>query len=162
MRIVKVYKTSIREAFILHLITINSPRITYHTFDKMANACAHQFRMIKSDNTLVQWICQHCRSDPHWMIWECTYCKLHLCQLCSGDDPNPSVDFAWGGFLCMRIFHKGKISKDTVEKFEHPTQEQWEKYLGICIPEASREEFLVYVTPGFEMKWLASTVGFMK
>ncbi|KAI1042661.1 hypothetical protein LB505_001064 [Fusarium chuoi] len=51
--------------------------------DKMANACAHQFRMIKSDNTLVQWICQHCRSGPHWMIWECTYCKLHLCRPCT-------------------------------------------------------------------------------
>ncbi|CEF86551.1 hypothetical protein IWW34DRAFT_809477 [Fusarium oxysporum f. sp. albedinis] len=49
----------------------------------MANACAHQFRMIKSDNTLVQWICQHCRSGPHWMIWECTYCKLHLCRPCT-------------------------------------------------------------------------------
>nr|CEG03299.1 unnamed protein product [Fusarium pseudograminearum CS5834] len=51
--------------------------------DKMANACAHQFRMIKSDSTLVQWICQHCRSGPHWMIWECTYCKLHLCRPCT-------------------------------------------------------------------------------
>ncbi|KAH7142424.1 hypothetical protein IWW34DRAFT_635818 [Fusarium oxysporum f. sp. albedinis] len=49
----------------------------------MANACAHQFRMIKSDNTLVQWICQHCRYGPHWMIWECTYCKLHLCRPCT-------------------------------------------------------------------------------
>ncbi|RSL60254.1 hypothetical protein CEP53_005479 [Fusarium sp. AF-6] len=24
---------------------------------KMANACAHSFRMIKSDSTLIQWVC---------------------------------------------------------------------------------------------------------
>ncbi|RMJ17894.1 hypothetical protein BHE90_009300 [Fusarium euwallaceae] len=51
--------------------------------DKMANACAHSFRMIKSDSTLIQWVCQHCRSGPHWMIFECTYCKLHLCRPCT-------------------------------------------------------------------------------
>ncbi|KAH6996285.1 hypothetical protein EDB80DRAFT_286599 [Ilyonectria destructans] len=49
----------------------------------MANACAHSFRMIKSDSTLIQWVCQHCRSGPHWMIFECTYCKLHLCRVCT-------------------------------------------------------------------------------
>ncbi|KAH7204900.1 hypothetical protein BKA60DRAFT_498125 [Fusarium oxysporum] len=48
----------------------------------MANTCAHQFRIIKSDSTLLQWVCQHCHSGPHWMIWECKYCKLHLCRPC--------------------------------------------------------------------------------
>ncbi|SCO87663.1 uncharacterized protein FRV6_11790 [Fusarium oxysporum] len=68
----------------------------------MANACAHQLHMIKSDNTLVQWNCQHCYSGPHWMIWECMYCKLHLCQPCTSKDPNPSVDFALGGsYVCI-------------------------------------------------------------
>ncbi|EHK22245.1 uncharacterized protein TRIVIDRAFT_28110 [Trichoderma virens Gv29-8] len=49
----------------------------------MAVSCAHSFVMIKSDNTLVQWVCQHCRSGPHWAIYECTYCKLHLCRPCT-------------------------------------------------------------------------------
>jgi hypothetical protein len=49
-----------------------------------------------------------------------------------------------------------------VEKLKQPTPEQWDKYLGICIPQASREEFLVYVTPGDSMKMLASMVGFMR
>lgn len=49
----------------------------------MANACAHSFNMIKSDSTLVQWICQYCRSGPHWVIYECIYCKLHLCRACT-------------------------------------------------------------------------------
>ncbi|KAI3579789.1 hypothetical protein IWW34DRAFT_620626, partial [Fusarium oxysporum f. sp. albedinis] len=132
------------------------------TVPNMANACAHQLHMIKSDNTLVQWNCQHCYSGPHWMIWECMYCKLHLCQPCTSKDPNPSVDFALGGFLCMHIFHKGKVYQDIVEKLEQPTPEQWDKYLGICIPQASREEFRVYVTPGVSMKMLASMVGFMR
>ncbi|TFB03236.1 hypothetical protein CCMA1212_004482 [Trichoderma ghanense] len=59
----------------------------------MAVSCAHSFVMIKSDNTLVQWICQHCRSGPHWAIYECTYCKLHLCRPCPLDDPFFSVDY---------------------------------------------------------------------
>ncbi|EGU74072.1 hypothetical protein FOXB_15417 [Fusarium oxysporum f. sp. conglutinans Fo5176] len=116
----------------------------------MANACAHQLHMIKSDNTLVQWNCQHCYSGPHWMIWECMYCKLHLCQPCTREDPNPSVDFALGGFLYV------------VEKPKQPTLEQWDKYLGICIPQAGREEFFVYVTPGVNMNMLTSMVGFMR
>ncbi|SCO01646.1 uncharacterized protein FFB20_11455 [Fusarium fujikuroi] len=38
----------------------------------MANACAHQFRMIKSDNTLVQWICQH------FCLTGCVYMRKSL------------------------------------------------------------------------------------
>lgn len=49
----------------------------------MANSCAHSFKMIKSDSTLVQWICQYFRSGPHWVIYECIYCKIHLCRSCT-------------------------------------------------------------------------------
>ncbi|KAH7303598.1 hypothetical protein B0I35DRAFT_364699 [Stachybotrys elegans] len=49
----------------------------------MANACPHTFRMIKTDNTIIYWICQLCRSGPHYMIWECMYCKLQLCRACT-------------------------------------------------------------------------------
>ncbi|KAF4126647.1 hypothetical protein GMORB2_0383 [Geosmithia morbida] len=49
----------------------------------MAVACAHMFNVIKSDNTLVQWVCHLCRSGPHWAIFECAYCKLQLCRACT-------------------------------------------------------------------------------
>jgi hypothetical protein len=49
----------------------------------MAYACSHQFQMIKSDTNLLQWTCQQCYSGPHWMIWECMYCKLYLCLPCT-------------------------------------------------------------------------------
>lgn len=49
----------------------------------MSVSCAHDFRMIKSDNTLMQWYCQHCHYGPQWVIYECAYCKLQLCRVCS-------------------------------------------------------------------------------
>ncbi|KAF3803205.1 hypothetical protein GCG54_00013311 [Colletotrichum gloeosporioides] len=46
----------------------------------VASACAHSFKMIKSDSTLIQWTCNLCHSGPHWWIFECRYCKIHTCQ----------------------------------------------------------------------------------
>ncbi|KZL87760.1 hypothetical protein CI238_05589 [Colletotrichum incanum] len=37
----------------------------------VASACAHSFKMIKSDSTLIQWTCNLCHSGPHWCIFEC-------------------------------------------------------------------------------------------
>ncbi|KAH8681574.1 hypothetical protein BX600DRAFT_505241 [Xylariales sp. PMI_506] len=37
----------------------------------MANSCAHSFKLIKTDNTLIQWYCNVCNSGPHWGIYEC-------------------------------------------------------------------------------------------
>ncbi|KAH8884849.1 hypothetical protein GQ53DRAFT_786015 [Thozetella sp. PMI_491] len=48
-----------------------------------ATNCAHSFKMIKTDNTLIQWTCQLCHSGPHWWIFECQYCKLHTCRACT-------------------------------------------------------------------------------
>ncbi|KAK1755828.1 hypothetical protein QBC47DRAFT_401992 [Echria macrotheca] len=48
----------------------------------LANHCAHVFKMIKSDNTLIQWHCNLCHSGPHWWIFECRYCKIHTCRAC--------------------------------------------------------------------------------
>lgn len=53
-----------------------------HTKMAVQNNCAHAFRMIKSDNTLVQWMCNLCHSGPHWWIFECRYCKIHTCRAC--------------------------------------------------------------------------------
>ncbi|KAK3369546.1 hypothetical protein B0T24DRAFT_361916 [Lasiosphaeria ovina] len=44
--------------------------------------CAHGFKMIKSDNTLMQWSCQLCHSGPHWWIFECRFCKFKTCHSC--------------------------------------------------------------------------------
>ncbi|KAK0701853.1 hypothetical protein B0T26DRAFT_659633 [Lasiosphaeria miniovina] len=50
----------------------------------MANTthCAHSFKMIKSDSTLIQWTCHICHSGPHWWIFECRYCKINTCRPC--------------------------------------------------------------------------------
>ncbi|UQC89694.1 uncharacterized protein CLUP02_15225 [Colletotrichum lupini] len=32
----------------------------------VAGPCAHSFKMIKSDSTLIQWTCNLCHSGPHW------------------------------------------------------------------------------------------------
>ncbi|KAK1472063.1 hypothetical protein CABS01_04706 [Colletotrichum abscissum] len=39
----------------------------------VAGPCAHSFKMIKSDSTLIQWTCNLCHSGPHWSIFECRY-----------------------------------------------------------------------------------------
>ena len=49
----------------------------------LANGCAHIFKMIKSDSTLIQWHCNLCHSGPHWWIFECRYCKIHTCRSCT-------------------------------------------------------------------------------
>ncbi|KAK0391184.1 hypothetical protein NLU13_0685 [Sarocladium strictum] len=49
----------------------------------MAMGCAHVFKLIKSDSTLIQWHCQICLRGPQWAIYECTYCKAHLCRGCT-------------------------------------------------------------------------------
>jgi hypothetical protein len=49
----------------------------------LATGCAHIFKMIKSDSTLIQWHCNLCHSGPHWWIFECRYCKIHTCRSCT-------------------------------------------------------------------------------
>ncbi|OJD28640.1 uncharacterized protein BKCO1_1290002, partial [Diplodia corticola] len=45
--------------------------------------CEHSFKMVKSDNSLIHWICNMCHSGPHWFIFECQRCKLKTCRPCS-------------------------------------------------------------------------------
>ncbi|TQW07485.1 hypothetical protein IF2G_04646 [Cordyceps javanica] len=52
-------------------------------FNIMSVSCVHSFTLIKSDSTLMQWVCQFCLSGPSHMIYECAYCKLHLCHMCT-------------------------------------------------------------------------------
>ncbi|KAK7956912.1 uncharacterized protein PG986_006134 [Apiospora aurea] len=53
----------------------------------VANNCAHSFKMIKSDSTLIQWTCNLCHSGPSWWIFECRYCKCggHISLLVGAD-----------------------------------------------------------------------------
>ncbi|KAK2052512.1 hypothetical protein LY76DRAFT_335032 [Colletotrichum caudatum] len=48
-----------------------------------SNVCTHDFRMVKSESTLIQWTCNMCHSGPYWAILEWRYCKLHTCQTCT-------------------------------------------------------------------------------
>lgn len=50
----------------------------------VAPHCSHNFKVIKSDTSLIQWMCNLCHSGPHWFIFECRYCKLKTCRLCAG------------------------------------------------------------------------------
>ncbi len=45
--------------------------------------CNHSFNMLKSESTLIQWVCSMCHSGPHWYIYECKYCKLKTCRPCT-------------------------------------------------------------------------------
>ncbi|KAF4305631.1 hypothetical protein GTA08_BOTSDO06191 [Botryosphaeria dothidea] len=49
--------------------------------------CEHSFKMVKSDNSLIHWICNMCHSGPHWFIFECQRCKLKTCRPCSSKAP---------------------------------------------------------------------------
>ncbi|KAF2194303.1 hypothetical protein K469DRAFT_548033 [Zopfia rhizophila CBS 207.26] len=46
-------------------------------------SCEHNFKMIKSDTTLILWNCNMCHSGPHWYIYECQNCKLKTCRPCT-------------------------------------------------------------------------------
>ncbi|KAH8723686.1 hypothetical protein GQ44DRAFT_619983 [Phaeosphaeriaceae sp. PMI808] len=45
--------------------------------------CQHQFTVIKSDTTLIQWNCHVCHSGPHSSVYECKNCKLKTCRPCA-------------------------------------------------------------------------------
>jgi hypothetical protein len=45
--------------------------------------CNHSFNLLKSESTLIQWVCSMCHSGPHWYIFECKDCKLKTCRPCT-------------------------------------------------------------------------------
>ncbi|KAF2820969.1 hypothetical protein CC86DRAFT_303151 [Ophiobolus disseminans] len=45
--------------------------------------CQHNFKVIKSDTTLIQWNCHVCHSGPHSHVFECQNCKLKTCRPCA-------------------------------------------------------------------------------
>ncbi|KAI1268863.1 hypothetical protein F5Y18DRAFT_169934 [Xylariaceae sp. FL1019] len=64
------------------ITTTEHVRLSTRLFAMALANCAHSFKMLKSDSTLVQWRCNTCHSGPHWWIFECRYCKLHTCRAC--------------------------------------------------------------------------------
>lgn len=49
----------------------------------ISKTCDHAFKLVKSDNHLIHWICNRCHSGPHWFIFECQRCKLKVCRPCT-------------------------------------------------------------------------------
>lgn len=49
----------------------------------LAGHVHHIFQILKSPYSLLVWNCAMCTSGPHWMIHECTHCKMKVCQGCS-------------------------------------------------------------------------------
>ena len=46
-------------------------------------SCEHNFKMIKSDTTIVQWNCNLCHAGPQPYIYECQNCKTKRCRPCT-------------------------------------------------------------------------------
>ena len=46
-------------------------------------SCSHEFLVIKTDTTLLLWYCSLCYSGPHWLIYECKFCKIKRCKPCT-------------------------------------------------------------------------------
>ncbi|KAF1835966.1 hypothetical protein BDW02DRAFT_264948 [Decorospora gaudefroyi] len=46
-------------------------------------SCSHNFKLIKSDTTLVVWNCNLCHMGPLTSIYECEHCKLKTCRPCA-------------------------------------------------------------------------------
>jgi hypothetical protein len=44
--------------------------------------CEHDFKLIKSYNTLMVWYCSKCFAGPTWCIYECEKCKMKTCWNC--------------------------------------------------------------------------------
>src|SRR6266699_3812970 len=49
----------------------------------MSANCAHLLKLIKTDNTLIQWTCEFCRYWTNWWTFECKYCKIHIYRACA-------------------------------------------------------------------------------
>jgi hypothetical protein len=45
--------------------------------------CEHSFKVIKSDNTVIQWNCHVCHSGPYQVLYECQHCNLKACRPCA-------------------------------------------------------------------------------
>jgi len=78
----------------LHLLILHSfnprssahdTRSVRHLHIKMAAPvnCQHNFKVVKSDTTVVVWNCNMCHSGPHSLIYECAACKLKTCRPCA-------------------------------------------------------------------------------
>ncbi|KAG4421478.1 hypothetical protein IFR04_005428 [Cadophora malorum] len=59
------------------------------------NYCHHSFNLLKSESTLIQWVCSMCHSGPHWYIFECKYCKLKTCRPCTNKGQIPVAMLRW-------------------------------------------------------------------
>ncbi|KAF1940560.1 hypothetical protein EJ02DRAFT_228060 [Clathrospora elynae] len=46
-------------------------------------SCEHNFKLIKSDTTLIVWNCNMCHLGPFNFIYECQHCKLKTCRPCA-------------------------------------------------------------------------------
>ncbi|KAH6719538.1 hypothetical protein BKA61DRAFT_421621, partial [Leptodontidium sp. MPI-SDFR-AT-0119] len=44
--------------------------------------CNYDFNLLKSESTLIQWVCSACHRGPHWYIFDCKYCDQKVCRPC--------------------------------------------------------------------------------
>ena len=66
---------------LLYFRTRSSYRLGHLPMSVPSN-CNHIFNLLKSDSTLIQWVCSQCHSGPHWCIFQCKYCKWTTCEPC--------------------------------------------------------------------------------
>ncbi|KAI3326160.1 hypothetical protein HD806DRAFT_438400 [Xylariaceae sp. AK1471] len=70
------------------VLSESSVRHTTHISFNMSSSksgvstCVHSFIVVKAIDPQQYFICQVCRSGPHWWIFECNYCTVHYCRPC--------------------------------------------------------------------------------
>jgi hypothetical protein len=65
------------------IVSASQPRSCLSPKMALPGYCNHSFNLLKSESTLIQWVCSMCHSGPHWYIFECKYCKLKTCRPCT-------------------------------------------------------------------------------
>lgn len=65
------------------IVSASQPRSCLSLKMALPGYCNHSFNLLKSESTLIQWVCSMCHSGPHWYIFECKYCKLKTCRPCT-------------------------------------------------------------------------------
>lgn len=48
------------------------------------SSCNHRYSSIKSDSSILTFICSMCHSGPYWAIFQCEICKKKVCDSCKG------------------------------------------------------------------------------
>jgi hypothetical protein len=84
----------------------------FENFEKVGWAVNHSFNLLKSESTLIQWVCSMCHSGPYWYIFECKYCKLQTRQPCTSKVEG--LDVTSFLFIIEQVYDQPQILRDSL------------------------------------------------